>query len=296
MPELADIFRLYGPQYREKYGASMLPSHLQAMEDIVNCRTPSMGGQLYFCDHCQELHYSYHSCKNRHCPKCQNDMTQDWIQKQRQLLLPVQHFLLTFTLPSTLRKITRSNQKTIYHILINSSASSLQKLAHDPRFIGGKLAMIGVLHTWDRKRGYHPHIHFLIPGAALSPDHSTWLPAREDFLLPVKPLSLIFRATFRDQLKKTPLYDSVPKETWKKDWVVHSEPVGSGIETMKYLAPYIFRVAISNNRLISIDNNEVSFRYQDSTTKQWNTLTLPALIFIRRFLQHLLPKAFIKVR
>jgi hypothetical protein len=192
--------------------------------------------------------------------------------------------------------VVRSHQKTLYPILFNTSAAALQKLAHDPRFIGGQVGMIGILHTWDRKLGYHPHIHYLVPGGGLSDDHTRWIPARKNFLVHVEPLSILFRAKFRDELKSTALYEHLPKEVWEKNWVVHSEPVGSGIEALKYLAPYVFRVAISNNRLISIDNNQVSFRYQDSKTKQCHTLSLSALEFIRRFLQHVLPKGFIKVR
>lgn len=299
MPEVADIFRRYGQQYREKYANQMLPSHLRAMRDIENCRTKYMGGHLYLCENeaCEEEKvYAYHSCKNRHCPKCQNDQAELWLQKQQNRLLPVPYFLVTFTLPEELRAIARSNQKALYNILFQTSAASLQKLALDPRFVGGHIGMTGVLHTWDRTLGYHLHIHYLVPAGGLSPDHSQWLPSRNNFLVRVELLSTIFRAKFRDALKETGLFDAVAAAVWNKDWVVHSEPVGSGKEAMVYLARYVFRVAISNNRLLNIDNNRVTFEYQDSETKEQRQRTVTALEFIRRFLQHILPKGFIKVR
>jgi len=150
MVEVADIFRLHGPAYREKFGNRMLPSHRRAMQDIEQCRTESLGGQLYYCAQCDEQRYSYHSCKNRHCPKCQNQQANEWLQEQKDLLLPTHHFLVTFTLPAELRAVARSNQKTIYSLLFRASAQALQQLAQDPRFVGARLGMVGVLHTWTR--------------------------------------------------------------------------------------------------------------------------------------------------
>lgn len=296
MLELADIFRRYGQKYRDKFKKGILPSHLKAMTDIENCRTELMGGHLYFCDNCQTEHYSYHSCKNRHCPKCQNDQTTTWIQKQKKSLLPVTYHLVTFTLPQELRKVSRSNQKTIYDLLFKTSAKALQKLAWDKRFIGGLLGMLGVLHTWKRDMGYHVHLHYIVPGGGLSKCNSTWMPAKNDFLVYVPLLSNIFRAKFRDELKKTTLFDEVPKQVWRKEWVVHSKPVGKGEKALEYLSKYIYRVALSNNRLIRLLNDRVTFRYQDSQTKEWKTPTIPAMEFMRRFLQHVLPGGFQKVR
>jgi hypothetical protein len=156
--EVADIFGIHGQEYREKYGDRMLPSHLKAMEDIEQCRTEALGGHAYYCEKCDEHHYSYHSCNNRHCPKCQNDQAEEWLQNQRGLLLPVIHFMATFTLPDELRDLARSHQKTLYNILFRSSAAALQELAKDPRFLGGIIGMMGVLQTWRRDLGYHPHI------------------------------------------------------------------------------------------------------------------------------------------
>ncbi|NIS83592.1 MAG: IS91 family transposase [Anaerolineales bacterium] len=296
MTELANIFHRYGPLYRAKFGERMLLSHRQAMRDIEQCRTEALGGHIYHCDHCDQIQYSYHSCKNRHCPKCQNEAGEQWLEQQQGLLLPTPYFMVTFTLPADLKQVARSNQKSLYNILFRTSAAALQQLAQDPRFVGGRIGMVGVLHTWTRDLSYHPHVHYLVPAGALAPDGQRWLPARKDFLVHVKPLSILFRAKFRDELKKTPLFDLVPAETWTKDWVVHCQPVGSGVAALKYLAPYIFRVAISNNRILKVENDQVTFRYQDSDTEATRHCTLNAEEFIRRFLQHVLPKGFVKVR
>ena len=296
MVKIADIFRIHGPEYREKFGARMLPSHLKAMEAIEQCRTEALGGQVYFCESCQELHYSYHSCKNRHCPTCQNGQGQKWLEEQKEMLLPVSYFMVTFTVPEELRDLIRSHQRDLYNILFRTSAAALQELAYDPRFVGGKIGMHGVLQTWTRDMLYHPHVHFLVPGGGLSPDDSTWLPSREDFFVHVKPLSILFRAKFRDELKKTDLFLQVDPQVWSKSWVVDCEPVGSGEEAFRYLAPYIFRVAITNNRILSLEDGKVTFEYKDSSTAQMKQCTLTAEEFIRRFLQHVLPDRFIKVR
>ena len=295
MLEVADIFRLHGPDYRAHFGHRMLPSHHRAMQDIEQCRTPSLGGQLYYCAQCHEQRYSYHSCKNRHCPKCQNEQANDWLAAQQALLLPTHHFLVTFTLPAELRAIARSNQKTIYNLLFRTSSAALLQLAQDPRFVGVRPGMVGVLHTWTRQLLYHPHVHYLVTGGGLTADRR-WRSSRKDFLVPVKALSPIFRAKFRDQLKKTELFAQVPPRVWQKDWVVHCEPVGSGAQAFQYLAPYIFRVAISNNRLRQLENGNLTFSYKESATDQLRHSTLTAEEFIRRFLQHVLPPRFIKVR
>jgi hypothetical protein len=295
MLEVADIFRLHGPAYRAQFGERMLPSHRRAMQDIETCRTESLGGQVYFCSQCQERRYSYHSCKNRHCPKCQNHQANDWLEAQQTLLLPTPHFLVTFTLPAELRALARSNQKTIYNLLFRASAAALQQLAQDPRFVGARLGMVGVLHTWTRQLLYHPHVHYIVTGGGLT-DDGRWRSSRKDFLVPVKALSPIFRAKFRDALKQTQLFTQVPPRVWRKPWVVHSEPVGSGTQAFQYLAPYIFRVAISNNRLRSLQQGAVTFSFKESATDQLKPCTLTAEEFIRRFLQHVLPPRFIKVR
>jgi hypothetical protein len=295
MLEVAEIFRLHGPAYREKFGDRMLPSHRRAMQAIENCRTENLGGQVYFCKQCQAQRYSYHSCKNRHCPKCQNEQANQWLQAQQNLLLPVPHFMVTFTLPDELRALARSNQKLIYNLLFRASSAALLQLAQDSRFVGGRLGMVGVLHTWTRQLLFHPHVHYIVTGGGLT-DDGRWRSSRKDFLVPVKALSPIFRAKFRDALKQTELLAQVPAQIWQKDWVVHSEPVGSGQQAFQYLAPYIFRVAISNHRLRSLQHGAVTFSYKESATDQLKRRTVTAQEFIRRFLQHVLPSRFIKVR
>jgi Putative transposase/Transposase zinc-binding domain len=296
MVELADIFRKHGPAYRAKFKDQMLPSHVRAMEAIEHCRTEALGGHVYFCEHCQDYQYSYHSCQNRHCPTCQNGSANAWLQRQQEMLLPVPYFLVTFTLPEALRELARSHQKLLYNTLFRASAAALQTLAHDPRFVGGTIGMIGVLHTWTRALHYHPHVHYLVPAGGLACEGRQWLPARADFLIPVKALSVVFRAKFRDALRKTPLFDRVPTAVWEQDWVVHCKPVGTGAQALQYLAPYIFRVAISNNRILTLEDGQVTFQYKDSRTEQPKVCTLSAEEFIRRFLQHVLPDHFVKVR
>ena len=276
----------------------MMPSHNRAMDDIVKCRTPALGGQVYQCPDCHEIDYSYHSCMNRHCPKCMNDQAEEWLQNQKKSLLPVLYFLVTFPLPAELRKPARSHQKLLYDIAFKASSQAMQKLARDPKYIGGDIGSMGVLHTWKRDSNYHPHVHYLVPAGGISEDRTKWLPCKNHFFLPVKALSKIFRAKFRDALKQKDieLFNQVPARVWRKDWVVHCKPAGTGKQVLKYLAPYVFRVALSNRRLVKLENDQVTFRYKDSKTQKWRTMALPVFKFISRFLQHVLPRGFKKVR
>ena len=295
MVEVAEIFRLHGPEYRAKYADRMPRSHLRAMRDIEACRTASLGGKVYVCKKCADYSYSYHSCKNRNCPKCQNGQANQWLEQQKELLLPVTHFMVTFTLPAELREVARSNQKTVYNILFRASSQALQKLALDPRFVGARIGMVGVLHTWTRDLRFHPHVHYIVTGGGLT-DDGRWKSSGDQFLVPGPPLNIIFRAKVRDELKKAELFDQVDKRVWKKQWVVDLKAVGSGEAAFKYLAPYIFRVAISNNRILSLKDGKVTFQYKESATDQTKTSKITAQEFIRRFLQHVLPKRFTKVR
>ena len=296
MVTLADILRQHGPAYREKYGAKMLPSHWQAMRAIEQCRTQVLGGHVYRCPDCAHDDYRYHSCRNRHCPQCQHQTGQQWLEMQQALLLPVPTFLLTFTLPAALRPLACGNQRLLYDLLFRSAAAATQILAQDPRFVGGKIGMVGVLHTWGRNLSYHPHVHFLVPSGGWDSANQSWLPGKHNFFVPVKALSPIFRARFRDALRGSDLFGAVPTETWTDDWVVHCKPVGDGRAALRYLAPYIFRVAISNRRIIKLVEGQVTFRYRETDTGRWQTCQLSAEQFIHRFLQHVLPKGFVKVR
>jgi len=266
------------------------------MTAITQCRTEQLGGHVYTCERCQVSEYSYHSCRNRHCPKCQYQAGQQWLERQEQWLLPTPYFMVTFTLPEPLRKIARRHQKVVYDILFRTSAAALQQLAQDRRFVGGQIGLVGVLHTWGRDLSYHPHVHFLVPGGGLSADGQQWLASRPAFLVHVKPLSRLFKAKFRMALQKTELFKQVPYQLWAEEWVVHSQAVGNGQAALKYLAPYIFRVAISNQRIVKVAEGQVTFRYTPSGRKKSKLCALSAEEFIRRFLQHVLPKGFVKVR
>lgn len=296
MIEIADIFRLYAPQYLQIYGDKMLPSHRKVIEMLAKCRTQPLGGQLWLCEPCDQYHYSYHSCKNRHCPKCQNEDATQWLHKQTERLLPTAYFMVTFTLPKELRSIARSNQKIVYSLFFKTSSLALQKLADDPKYVGGLLGMIGVLHTWARDLSYHLNLHYLIPGGGLSPDSKKWRKTKEDFLIHWKPLAIIFKTKMKEAFDKTGLMQQVDPKVWKKQWRIDIEPVGDGLAVLKYLAPYIFRVALSNRNILKLENDQVTYRFKASKTSQYTTKTLPALQFIHQFLQHVLPKGFVKVR
>ena len=297
MGELADIFRRHGPAYRAKFGARMPKSHLAAMAAIEHCRTEALGGHVSQCMECGELEYSDHSCKNRHCPKCQNDATTQWLATQRALLLPVPYFLVTFPLPEELRPVARSHQPRLYNLLFQTSAAALKALAVDPKYLGGQIGMMGVLHTWTREMASHPHIHSLVPGGALSLDGSTWLPPRyADWLVPVHALSTLFRGKFQAALTTTGLLAQVPRKVWHKGWITHCQAAGTGAEVLSYFAPYLYRVALTNNRLETCEDGSVTFRVKERTRHAWTPRTLPVEEFIRRFLQHVLPKGFTKVR
>ena len=264
------------------------------MRAVQQCRTEALGGHVCTCSACEQVQYRYHSCRNRHCPKCQMQRGQEWLEKQTDFLLPVPYFLLTFTLPEGLRKVARSNQKTIYSLLLRAAAEATQHLAQDPRFVGGQIGMIGVLHTWGRNLSYHPHVHFLVPAGGLA--EAGWRPAGKKFLLPVLALSPIFRATFRDGIRKAEICTEIHPGIWRQKCVVHCKPVGDGAGALKYLAPYIFRVALSNHRILKLADGTVTFRYRDTRTGKTCYGKLSAEEFIRRFLQHVLPKGFVQVR
>jgi Putative transposase/Transposase zinc-binding domain len=296
MLTLGDIFRRYGPQYRARFGHQMSADQHAAMQAIEVCRTEALGGHVYSCPACATTRYSYHSCRNRHCPRCQQDASRTWLAQQQNLLLPVPYFMVTFTLPSGLRAVARQHPRTIYTLLFRASAAALQQLAQDPRFLGGQIGMLGVLQTWTRDLRFHPHVHYLVPALALAPDGQSWIVGRRSFLVHGKPLAQLFRAKFRAALRQTELYREVSADTWTQPWVVDCRGVGSGQAALKYLAPYIFRVALSNNRIERLADDQVTFRYMEAATGRLKRCTLQVDTFIRRFLQHVLPKGFVKVR
>ncbi|MFC1888648.1 IS91 family transposase [Thermodesulfobacteriota bacterium] len=297
MPELADVFRRHGQAYLERFGDRMLPSHRRAMADIIACRTKAQGGHLFECDRCGHHHYAYHSCRNRSCPKCHRAQTDRWAEQRRRELPRGTYFHLVFTLPEALRPIVRAHQRTLYAVLIRAAAQALIKLASDRHYVGGKIAIVAVLHTWTRAMAFHPHVHFLVPAGTLSDDASTWIATRKNYLVPLKALSVIFRAIFIRMARKALPDITIPQSVWETNWVVYAKPCLNGPDKIiRYLARYVHRIAITNNRILSVDDRNVTFRYKDSRDHRWKTMTLPAHEFIRRFLQHVLPKGFHKVR
>jgi hypothetical protein len=296
MPEVADIFRRYGPAYLERFGPNLLPSHRRVLRDLVNCRTPVLGGQLYQCNSCGREHYVYHSCRNRSCPKCHTADTQAWLEDRRKELLPVGYFHVCFTLPEELRPIARSHQHVFYGLMMKAAAASLIKLAADPHYVGGLVGVMAVLHTWSRTLEYHPHVHCLVPAGGVA-DDGRWVPARSNYLVPVPALSKIFRGMLRDLLIAALPDVQFPPSAWQRDWVVHCKPAIQGPDSvLQYLARYVHRIAITNSRILAIDNGQVTFRYKPTDDAAWKIMTLTADEFIRRFLQHVLPRGAHKVR
>ena len=297
MLEVADIVRAAGPAYREAYGPRLLPSHRRALDDLATCRTAAQGGHLRRCDHCDETQYRYHSCRNRHCPKCHGEQTRRWLDRHRARLLPCPYFLVTFTVPPALRAVARSHQRSVYDALIRAAAETLLTLTADPRHLGARPAILAVLHTWTQDLRYHPHVHVLITGGGLASDQTRWVPTtRPDFLFPGYVLSPLFRGKMRDAVRRAELLDQVTPDTWVRDWVVHVQPAGAGHQVLEYLGRYVFRIAITNSRLEQFDQGRVTFRYRDRRDGHTKRRTLPAPQFLARFLQHVLPRGFAKVR
>ena len=280
---MADIVCQYGTKYLKSYAESILPSHRKALSHIAACRTRKLGGQKYLCKECNKIHYSYHSCRDRHCPKCQNDRIDDWLLKQFELLLSVSYFMATITVPEGLRSVFRSHQKKMYHLFFKASAEAIMLLAKDKRFLGADIGMMGILQTWTRMIAYHPHLHFVIPGGGIR--NNQWKYSKPNMLVHVKPLSRLIRRLFREMLEKTDFFGLVPSTVWKQEWVCHIEPVGNGEAVLKYLAPYVYRVAISDRNIMKVKKD-----------KTFIPCTLDVFEFLRRFLQHVLPKGFVKIR
>jgi len=299
MVELAEIVRIHGPEYLERFGDRMPPSHKRALEAIAACRTEALGGHLWACDDgdCGHRRYSYHSCKNKSCPKCHTADTRRWLDKRRKELLCVPYFHVTCTLPEGLRRTVRKNQKKLYAILMRTAADALLKLGRDPKYVGGKLAILAVLHTWTRTLEYHPHVHMLVPAGGLD-KNGVWLQARnEEYLVCEKALSKIFRAKFMAKARKALPKETFPEDLWKTDWVVKIKPpIKNPNKVLEYLGRYVNRIAIANSRILSLKDGVVTFRYQHSDTGKWDTMELKAIEFLRRFLQHVLPDGFHKVR
>lgn len=293
---VAEIFRIHGEAYLKKFGSAMLPSHKKALTDIAQCRTDRMGTVHWYCPQCKSEHFSYRPCRNRSCPACQDNKRVAWLIRQLDMKLPVEYFMATFTIPQYLRSCARSNQKLFYNILFKSAAQALLKLARDDKYMGGQIGIVGMLHTWGRNLALHPHVHFLIPGAAVSNDKSKILFSKNHFLVYGPSLSKIFRACFMKQLRKSDVKNISTDPAFKTAWVVDIRSVGNGQRALEYVARYVYKTAISNTNILSCKNGIVTFKYIDYESKQTVIRSLPALEFIRMFLQHVLPGGFQKVR
>jgi hypothetical protein len=314
--EVADIFRSHGPVYREVHGHEMPRRHLRAMRAIEACRTAELGGHVEECDHCGTLRISYNSCRNRHCPKCQCLDKERWLEARKRDLLPTQYFHLVFTLPGGLRPLVLRNQDILYGILFKAASETLKELTEDSKYLGAKAGFIAILHTWSQTLMDHPHLHCIVTGGGLSPDGKKWIPCKKSFFIPVKVISRLFRGKFLAYLKKArekgklafPGNISCLEESrslkamlhdlYDQEWVVYCKPPFSSAETvMDYLGRYTHRVAISNDRLATMEGDQVTFRYRDRSNNDiLKLMTLAASEFIRRFLLHILPDGFMKIR
>jgi hypothetical protein len=295
MVELAEIVGRHGEEYQQHFGERILPSHRRALADIAACRTAKLGGRLFACEECGHQHYAYHSCNNRSCPKCSGARTGRWLVKREAELLPTRYFHVVFTLPEPWREVVRSHQKQLLPLLMRAAAHSLLTMGADPNHLGGELGLLCVLHTWTRTLIYHPHIHCLVPAGALSSDGS-WRPARKKFLLPVRALSRLFRGKFLHGARQLLPREERPAYS-EQEWVVYCKPtLNRTRKVLAYLGRYVHRVAITNRRILKLENGRVTFRWQVSATGATRTMTLPSEEFLRRFLQHVLPKGMHKVR
>jgi hypothetical protein len=297
MIEIADVFRRFAADYVSAHGASMLPSHRRAIEDILDCRTAALGGQVWRCDACNTEMFSYHSCGNRSCPKCHTAQTQEWLEQRQAELLPVQYFHITVTVPAELREVLRANQRDGYGVLMQASAAAIIELARDPRYVGGTVGVLAVLHTWTQQLNLHPHAHCLVSGGGISEDGNAWHPARRKFLVPIKALAKLVRGKFRALLQRKCPDLVIPEAVWQRPWILHVTAWGNGEQAvLDYLARYVFRIALTNARIVGLDDETVTIQFKDRKTGQARTCRLSGEEFMRRFLQHVLPRGFHKVR
>jgi hypothetical protein len=314
--ELADILRRYAVSYCESH--RLMREQERAIEAIVNCRTAALGGHLEECGQCPYTRNSYNSCRNRHCPKCQALVRAQWVEARKSELLPVEYFHVVFTVPEQIAQIAFHNRKTVYDILFHATAQTLNTIARDPRHLGAEIGFFAVLHTWGQQLLHHPHLHCVVPGGGLSPDGQRWVSCLPGFFLPVKVLSRLFRRLFLEQLQAAfrkgklsffgdlePLRDAARFARYlvplrESEWVVYAKPpFGGPRQVIEYLGRYTHRVALSNQRLLGIDNGHVKFQWKDYRSKdkqKSREMVLTSDEFIRRFLMHVLPRGFHRIR
>jgi predicted Zn-ribbon and HTH transcriptional regulator len=298
--EVADVFRAFWPQYQEQYKDSILPSHLKVASDIMACMTEEMGGSKHRCNDCSTEFWTYHGCRNRSCPKCHGRQTMEWLEKRSVEVLPGSYFHVVATVPAELHNLFKYQQKIMYGILLRVASKAVIEIARERRYVGGEPGVMAVLHTWTSKIEFHPHAHLLVTGGGLDDDGKTWHEA-PSFLVPAKKLSPLISRRFREELeKKHPdLLVQIPDKVWKKEWCsfVDCKDNSKGQDVvLKYLARYVFRIAISNNRIQKMDESDVTFKYKENSTGNWRMGTISGIEFIRRFLMHVLPKGFHKIR
>jgi predicted nucleic acid-binding Zn ribbon protein len=297
--ELADVVRQFRDAHAAQFAQVMLPSQRKALEDIAGCMTPAMGGHRYRCQDCGDEFWICHGCRNRSCPKCHGRQMQEWLARREAELLPCGYYHLVATVPEQLRHAFLADQKFMYSLLMKTVAAAVIDLARDEKRIGATPGILMILHTWTGQMTYHPHVHLLVTAGGVSDDGRHWLAAPGKFLLPVRALSKIVAARFRDALEKAKpeVFRSLPRKTWKRAWCCYCKPYGHGKQAvLQYLARYAFRIAITNARIVAMDDTHVTFRYKDREANQWRTCRLTGVEFLRRLLMHVLPKGFHKVR
>ena len=316
--EIADIFRMHGPAWRRDNAGHVSLSQLKVMSSIEACRTEALGGHVAACTKCDHHHIAYNSCKNRHCPKCQGPAARDWMAARSEDLLPVEYFHLVFTLPAEIARIAYWNKRAVYGLLFRVSAKTVTTIADDPKRMGARVGMTSVLHTWGSALTHHPHVHMIVPGGGLSKDGNRWVACKPGFFLHVRVLSRLFRRLFIEGLlalhcegdlnffgdlaglSEPQAFAAYLTPLRKNEWVVYAKPPFGGPEAvLAYLSRYTHRVAISNSRIVSADATTVAFRWKDYRIKngeRQKVMRLATPEFIRRFLIHVLPDGFHRIR
>jgi hypothetical protein len=316
--EVADILRGHGPAWREVNAGHVSLGQLKVMSAIENCRTAALGGHVERCEDCAHTVIAYNSCRNRHCPKCQGAAARTWLAEREAELLPVAYYHLVFTLPAQIADIAYQNKTVIYDILFKASAETLTTIAADPKHLGARIGITSVLHTWGSAMTHHPHVHMIVPGGGIALDGERWVPCRPGFFLPVRVLSRLFRRLFLEKLAAAhtagllhffgnhALLDDAPAfaaylaPLRRSEWIVYSKrPFGGPEAVLAYLSRYTHRVAIANSRLIAFDDNGVTFKWKDyraEAAERCKIMTLAVDEFIRRFLIHVLPSGFHRIR
>ena len=298
MPSVADCLRQHGDAFVKQLCVPLSWQQQRVLSALSRCRTGELGYTVFECQACGDSHWVGRSCGNRHCPTCQHQRTQKWLLQQSDRLLPVEHFLVTFTVPDELCSLLRACPKEGYEAIFEAGSQTIRALLSNPKWLGTPhVGFLGVLHTWGRDpMVFHPHVHFIVPSGGVSADGTKWVSTRPGFLFPEAVASPIYRQKFREVLRAAGLESNVDPAVWNRWWEINVKPVSDGQAVLKYLAPYVYRVAISNNRIVDCTSQSVTYQYTPSGTNKSKTRTVAGVAFVRGFLQHVLPKGFRKVR